>query len=110
TGDHFAVDQHRYAVGEVEYHAHVVFHHHQGLAHGHITDQFHRLAGFAATHSRGGFVQQDHVGSTRYGHADLQRPLLGVGQHASRPVPAHLHADALDDFVRPVTHFPERAD
>src|SRR5206468_12416436 len=43
------------------------------------------------------------------GDADLQRPLLGVGQHAGRTVPARSHADALDDLVRPPAHFLERA-
>ncbi len=98
AGDDFAVHQHRYPVGEIEHHAHVVLDHDQGLALAHLADQFHRVGGLGAAHAGGGFVEQDHLGAAGDGDADFQRALLGVGKHARRGIAALLQPDRFHHF------------
>ena len=56
----------------------------------HLADQRHGVVGLAVVHAGGRLVEQDDVGAAGDRNADLERPLLGVGQQAGRhvaPVP-----------------------
>ena len=46
------------------------------------------LLGLAVAHAGGRLVEQDHVGAAGDGDADLERALLGIGQHAGRHIAA----------------------
>jgi hypothetical protein len=99
AGDHLAVDQHRYAVGQTEDDAHVVFDHHQRLALCDLADQRHRLFGLGLAHARGRLVEQDHFSVAADGDADFQCALFGIGQNAGLHVAPRAEADALHQFI-----------
>ena len=43
-----------------------------------------RALGLGVAHAGGWLVEQDHAGAARHGDADLERALLGIGEHARR--------------------------
>ena len=58
----------------------------------------------AAAHARGRLVEQDDVGAAGDGDADLERALLGIGEHAGRHVAARGEVDLVQDLLGALAH------
>ena len=70
---------------------------------------------FARVHSCRRFIEHHHIGAPADRHSDLQRPLLGVGQHRRLNIAARGQADVFHqpvgpfaDIAKPVQRRPER--
>ncbi len=63
----------------------------------------------AAAHAGRRLVEQDHRRVAGDRHADLERPLLGVGEHARRRIAARGHPDLLERALGALAHVGEPA-
>ena len=72
-------------------------------------DQRHGVLGLAVAHAGGRLVEQDDLGAAGDGDADLERPLLGIGQQAGRQVAPRRAASAARAAVRPPRSAPSAA-
>ena len=109
-GDDLAIDQHRNAVGQTEHHAHVVLDDQQRAALGQAADQRDRALGFGVAHAGGRLVQQDDTGAAGDGDADLQRPLLGIGQKPRGDVAPGGEVDVVENLRGAVAHLRQAVD
>jgi hypothetical protein len=75
-----------------------------------MADQRDGLGGRGPAHAGGGLVEQDHACVAGDRDADLQRPLLGVGQHACTYVAPRGQPDPLENFVDPLVGIGELRD
>ena len=79
-------------------------------AFGQAADQRDRALGFGAAHARGRLVQQDDVGAAGHRDADLERPLLGIGQKARGHVAPGGQVDVGEDLRGALAHLGQVVD
>src|SRR5208282_1664362 len=109
-GDDLAIHQHGNAVGKVENDAHVVLDHDQGAALADLADQRHSARGLGHAHASARLVEQNDAGAAGDGDADLERALLGIGEHAGLYPAAVDQVDRFEDGFGPRAHVGESFD
>ena len=77
---------------------------------GERADELHGAVGLVAAHAGRGLVQEDHARAPGDRDADLERALLGVGEHARERVAPAREVDLLEGMLRPLARVPQAID